>query len=85
MPDKTTNLLEYYASMLTDRKEKLQKISSTVVADAFFSKITFVDELCKNGFQLISRFRDDVRLAYLIKPVKTGKRGRPKIVGIKSI
>ena len=83
MPDKMTKQLEYYASMLVDRKEELLKISSTVVADAFFSKKPFVDILDENGLQLISRFRDDVRLSYLIKSVKTGKKGRPKTIGKK--
>ncbi len=30
------------------------------------------------GFELVSRFRDDVRLRYLYTGEKTGKRGHPK-------
>ena len=71
-------LLEYYAAMLTSRKDALQEISKTVVADAHFSKETFVTALCKENFQVVSRLRDDVRLQYIAKVEKTGKRGRPK-------
>lgn len=81
IPEATRTLLETYAFMLVERKKELLKISSIFVADAFFSKKPFVDILRKNDMHLISRFRDDVRLRYLIKPVKTGKRGRPKTLG----
>jgi len=74
-------LLEYYAAMLTSRKDALQEISKTVVADAHFSKETFVTALCKENFQVVSRLRDDVRLQYIAKVEKTGKRGRPKTNG----
>ena len=75
------SLLEHYARMLTSRKESLQTISKTVVADAYFSKETFVSALCKEGFHMVSRLRDDVRLQYILKPQKTGKRGRPNTNG----
>ena len=56
------------------------KISNIVAADAFFSKESFVSGVTMLGFQLVSRFRNDVSLKYLYKGPKTGKKGRPKEV-----
>ena len=77
------NLIECYVGMLTDRKTKLQEISNILVADAYFSKETFVNPLCSAGFTVVSKLREDARMTYIIEPVKTGKRGRPKTVGDK--
>ena len=33
------------------------------------------------GLKVVSRFRDDVRLRYILTPVKTGKKGRPTTNG----
>ena len=49
-----------------------------IVADAFFSKATFIQGLDTLGFELVSRFRDNVRLRYLYAGEKTGKKGRPQ-------
>ena len=79
--DKT--LLELYAEMLTSRKDQLIKISDLIVCDAYFSKKSFVDLLLDEELHVISRFRDDVRLQYVIPEhlrVKTGKPGRPKVL-----
>ena len=78
-PNKDTTLLEHYATMIIDRKEQLAKISNIVVCDAYFSKETFVTKLMDQEFQVLSRFRDDVRLKYLLPKAKTGRRGRPKM------
>lgn len=75
---KPDTLLKFYAKTLVDRKEELQKISKYVLADAYFSKEPFVSSMCVNGFELISRFRDDASLRYLYKGEQTGKRGHPK-------
>ena len=72
------NLVDWYSSYLISRKDKLQSISKTVVADAFFSKETFITPMCENGFHVISRFRNDVILYYPTLEKKTGKRGHPK-------
>ena len=71
------NLVEWYCQNLIILKEKLQKISRLVVADAFFSKETFVNPL-KEGFHVISRFRNDAVLFYPTLQKPTGKRGHPK-------
>ncbi|MFV0472322.1 MAG: transposase [Paludibacteraceae bacterium] len=77
LPREGEILLGFYARTLVERAEKLKAISNTVVADACFSKKEFAHSLSESGLDLVSRFRDDVRLQYLIEPVKTGKRGRP--------
>ena len=54
------NLVDWYSSYLISRKDKIQSISRTVVADAFFSKETFITPMCESDFHVISRFRNDV-------------------------
>ncbi len=58
-------------------------ITRYVVADAWFSKARFVNELCAMGLHLISRLRDDAALWYAHNGVRTGKRGRPRVKGEK--
>lgn len=71
-------LLNFYAKILLDRKKELLLISKYVVVDAYFSKQNFVMNLVENGFQIVSRLRDDADLNYkFIGKQKTGK-GRPK-------
>ncbi|MCJ8292746.1 MAG: transposase [Flavobacteriales bacterium] len=71
-------LVEHYSQVIIQRKEKLQTISKYVVADAYFSKATFVTSLTKNNFEIVSRLRDDANLRYLFKGAQDNKRGRPK-------
>lgn len=70
--------LGQYLRTINSLKDELISISKCMVADAFFSKESFVSGLNSLGFSLISRFRDDVRLKYLYTGPKTGQRGRPK-------
>ena len=51
---------------------------SQVVADAWFSKRSFVDAMLDSGFDFISRLRVDANLKYLHTGEPTGKRERPK-------
>ena len=48
------------------------------MADAYFSKEPFVSKLCNNGFDIISRFRKDVRLQYVFTGTQKIGRGRPR-------
>ena len=48
-----------------------------------FSKEPFVSKLMGCVLDVISRFRDDVRLRYMIQIKKTGKQGRPTTNGVK--
>ena len=46
------NLVDWYCQNLIILKEKLQKILRLIVADAFFSRETFVNPLLKEGFHV---------------------------------
>lgn len=75
------SLTAHYLRIIAGEKDSLLKICNLIVADAFFSKETFVKGLDVLGFNLISRFRSDARLRYLYDGPKTGKKGRPKKFG----
>ena len=74
-PDSLTG---WYLRMLNRNCKQLLSICKLIVADAYFSKESFVSGVKSLGFNLISRFRDDVNLKYLYSGPKTGKRGRPQ-------
>ena len=71
------SLVDWYAGYLVSRREQIHRISNIVVADAFFSKSTFITPMCDNGFHIISRFRNDAVLFYPTAEKPTGRRGRP--------
>lgn len=71
-------LVDWYLHVLRVRKEALLKITRYVVADAYFSKATFVNGVLEMGFHVISRLRDDASLRYLTTQLPGSGRGRPK-------
>lgn len=71
-------LPEYYARVILARKEALQEVSKILLADAYFSKTSFVGPLVSRGFTLISRLRNDADLKYLYRGAPKGGRGRPR-------
>lgn len=75
------SLPDCYALKIIDRKEELQKVSKIVVADAFFSKITFIQPLMKAGFHVISKLRDDANLRYKFTGEYAGKGRPPHLAG----
>lgn len=77
------NLVDWYLDVLQKHRDRLIAITPYVVADAWFSKANFVNELCEMGFHLISRLRDDASLWYSHDGTRTGKRGRPRVKGEK--
>lgn len=78
MSDKEQSLSDWYANVISDRKTQLLEISKYLVADAWFAKHSFVDQIIESDMHLISRLRDDADLRYLHQGKPTGKRGRPK-------
>ena len=72
------SLTIWYAGVISARKDTLTAISKYLVADAWFSKKTFVDSIVLMNFHLISRMRDDADLRYISKDKPTGKKGRPR-------
>lgn len=78
MAGKDQSLTNWYAGIVSERKDILKTISTYIVADAWFSKKVFADQVISVGMHLISRLRDDADLWYLYRGKATGKRGRPK-------
>lgn len=72
-----TTLTDWYLNVIKERKETLCSISKYFVADAWFSKKPFVDQIIAMDMHLISRLRDDADLKYLYRGPSTGKKGRP--------
>ena len=75
---KQTSLLDYYGDIVIQRKEQLQEISKHIVADAFFLKITFIEKLTDNNFEVTSRLRNDAALQYWFNGEQKKGRERPK-------
>ena len=71
-------LTDWYAGVISDRKETLMGISKYLVADAWFSKKPFTDQIVSLEMHLISRLRDDADLKYLYTEPPTGEKGRPR-------
>lgn len=71
-------MVDFYISVIKRYRKELLKLSILIVADAYFSTSTFVNGIKKEGFSLISRFRDNACLFYVYAGPRTGKRGRPK-------
>lgn len=72
------NLISYYADLLTKDAANLLAVSKYVTVDAYFSKITFIDPLCKHGLEVITRLRDDAVMFYAYKGEQRSGRGRKK-------
>lgn len=71
-------LITLYVRKLMEKKEELLKISKYMVADAYFSKITFVKPFVENGFHIVSRLRDDADLQYIFAGERKKGKGRPQ-------
>lgn len=72
-------LIAFYVRKIMEKKEDLLKISKYIVADAYFSKITFVKPFLDAGFQVISRLRDDANLQYIFAGEQKKGKGRKKV------
>lgn len=75
---KNMTVLDYYGSLILKDAIRLRKISHYIVADAYFSKKTFVDSVAKAKMFLVSRLRSDSNLNYIYNGALTGKKGAPK-------
>ncbi len=78
IPDKGEGLMEWYIKLFQTHCSNLQKISSILAVDAYFSKKDYVDAVVVEGMTVVSRLRYDARMRYLYQGEKTGKAGRPK-------
>lgn len=81
--DNGLTLVDWYAGAIKKHIEQILSITRYVVADAYFSKKSFVEQIRGCALHLVSKLRDDAYLSYLSKKPKTGKKGRPKKHGEK--
>jgi hypothetical protein len=72
------SLRMYYAKLLTEQVEALQKLSKILAVDAFFSKKPFVDSICAAGFTIVTRLQNNIHLRYAYTGEKRAGRGRPQ-------
>ena len=77
LQDNELTLPLWYAAVIGKSIELIRSLTKYLVADAFFSKKGFVDDIRETGLHLVSKLRDDADLLYLNKQDRTGKRGRP--------
>ena len=59
------SLTAWYLRALAQEEDVLLKICNLIVADAFFSKESFVNGVKVLGFNLVNRFRNDVSMEYI--------------------
>jgi hypothetical protein len=71
-------LLDYYASIIIARKDRLQSISKYLAVDAYFYRHPFVGQLVVEGFEVVARLRKDAKIRYLYRGPKEKRRGRPR-------
>lgn len=71
-------MTECYFNSLKNRSESLHKISHILVADAFFSRKTFVLPTIGLGFTVVSKFPNNASLTYLANDQYLKKRGSRK-------
>ena len=71
-------LLSHYGDLVQENAPKWKDISNFLLADAFFSKKPFVDQVVESKMHLICRLRDDADLKYIYTGPKKQGRGRPK-------
>ncbi len=73
-------LIAFYVRKIMEKKDDLLKISKYLVADAYFSKVTFVKPFVDAGFHIVSRLRDDADLQYIFLGEQKKEKGQaPKI------
>lgn len=69
---KEIKLTDWYARVIKERRKTLCPISNYLVADAWFSKKPFANQVMAMGMHLVSRLRDDADLLYLYHGPATG-------------
>lgn len=71
-------MVDFYIGVIKRYRKELLKLSTLIVADAYFSTSTFVNGIKKEGFSLISRFRDNACLFYVYAGPRTGNVVAPR-------
>lgn len=79
------SMLDWYISLVRSKADELLTLSDIMVADAFFSRYEFVNEVVTMGFRFVGRLRSNSYLRYLTIPDPSAprRRGRRKMYGEK--
>lgn len=83
--EKDMSMLDWYISLVRSKADELLPLTDIMVADAFFSKYEFVNEVVATGFRFVGRLRSNSYLRYLAIPDPSAprRRGRRKKYGEK--
>ncbi len=76
-------MLDWYIYLVRSKAYELLPLTDIIVADAFFSKYEFVNEVVAMGFRFVGRLRSNSYLRYLAIPSPSAprRRGRRKKYG----
>jgi len=75
--DENTTLVDHYGSLIVERANELQQVSTILVCDAYFSMKKFVDKVHDEAqLEMIGRLRDDANLKYLYTGEQNSGRGK---------
>ncbi|WP_438589636.1 transposase [Duncaniella freteri] len=79
------SMLDWYMALVRSKATELLSLTDILVADAFFSKYEFVNEVIGMGFRFVGRLRANSYLRYLAMPDSSAprRRGRKKKYGEK--
>lgn len=78
-----SDLVSQYCDMLRANATELLQISNILAVDAWFYKAEYINTCIKEGFECITRMRDDANLRYLFTGAQKTGKGRPKKYGNK--
>ena len=83
--EKQMSMLGWYVALVRSKATELLSLTDILVADAFFSKYEFVNEVIGMGFRFVGRLRANSYLRYLAIPDSSAprRRGRKKKYGEK--
>ena len=83
--EKDMSMLDWYISLVRSKADELLSLTDIMVADAFFSKYKFVNEVVAMGFRFVGRLRSNSYLRYpaIPDPSAPRRRGRRKMYGEK--
>lgn len=83
--EKDMSMLDWYISLVRSKAVELLSLTDILVADAFFSKYEFINEVVAMGFRFVGRLRSNSYLRYLAIPGPSAppRRGRRKKYGEK--
>ncbi len=78
--EKQMSMLDWYVALVRSKATEMLSLTDILVADAFFSKYEFVNEVIGMGFRFVGRLRANSYLRYLAIPDSsaTRRRGRKK-------